>query len=176
MRSEIMKFAFYEKINIEKLEQELRILALANDYKFDKEVEALNDDEVINKGYYDISRKLIKVFGDKCEITTFSINHHKHTYFITVGESEDKNLYGISIIFYNKPIKQLAKAGIATLMLATLPASGVILPLAGFLTSIGLTTSSVKNILTFKGPLKDEISEIVDEVAENFLAVSEKNI
>ncbi|WP_414055550.1 hypothetical protein [Macrococcus equi] len=168
-----MKFAFYEKIDIKELEEKLRNLALEKDYKFDKEVETLNDDEVINKSSYDISRKLLKIFGDKSMITTFHVKHHKHNYFVTVGQSEDNKINGISVIFHNKPIKQLGKMGLAVLTLSTLPVSGVIIPLAGLVTSVSLATSSVKNLLTIKGSLKSDLTTIIDEVTEGLKEKSE---
>lgn len=152
-----MKFTFYEYINVHNLEQNLKKLALEKDYKLTTYTETLNSDEIINTGSNSAKRAFIKVFLDGAEISSFYLKHRKHNYVITVGQSKDKKINGINVTFDNKPFKQLGKLGIG----------GLVLPLIGLSASAAALVSTTKRMLTIKGPLKNDISKIIEKCAKN---------
>ena len=159
----VMKFTFYEYINVHNLEQNLKKLALEKDYKLTTYTEKLNSDEIINTGSNSAKRAFIKVFLDGAEISSFYLKHRKHNYVITVGQSKDKKINGINVTFDNKPFKQLGKLGVGGLALATFSTGGLVLPLIGLSASTAALISTTKRMLTIKGPLKNDISEIIDK-------------
>lgn len=65
-----MDFVYFENKNLDDFENQLKELALNKKYKFNKEVEVLKENEILEKAS-SYNRELLKVFKDNAQITTY---------------------------------------------------------------------------------------------------------
>lgn len=153
-----MEFAYYKEKNLDSFENQLKELALNKHYKYNKEVEVLKEDEILEKSS-SYERELLKIFKDKAQMTTYHFKNHKSNYLIIVGETKDPGVIGLAVIFDKKPFKQTGKLAMASLLgLSILSGGGILAAVAG----LGVLGSYFKRTLTVKGPLGKEIAQIIE--------------
>ncbi|EGQ1611846.1 hypothetical protein BUZ15_08675 [Staphylococcus gallinarum] len=154
-----MKFVYYEAKELNDFENKLKALALNKKYKFSKEVEVLKEDEILEKTNSQ-NRELLKIFKNNAKIISYHFKSHKSNYLVIVGETRATNIIGLTIIFNKKPFKQFGKLAAGAAILS-LPVGGLVLAPIALVAGVGLAASSGKGALTFKGPLKNGINEII---------------
>lgn len=154
-----MEFTFYEQKNLDDFENQLKKLALNKRYKFNKEVEVLKEDEILENSSSH-NRALLKVFKDNAQITTYHFKSHKSNYLIIIGDTKQPNVVGLTVIFDKKPFKQTGKFALGTLLAVSAAMSGgsILVALAGF----GVMSSYLRRTLAIKGPLGKDISQIIE--------------
>ncbi|MDN6742457.1 MAG: hypothetical protein L0L63_08425 [Staphylococcus equorum] len=153
-----MDFAYYENKNLDDFENQLKELALNKKYKFNKEVEVLKENEILEKSSSH-HRELLKVFKDNAQIITYHFKSHKSNYLIIIGETTYPNIIGLTVIFDKKPFKQMGKAALGSLIGLTAVSGGSLLfALAG----LGVLGTYFKRTFTLKGPLGKDISQIIE--------------
>lgn len=136
----------------------MKEIALNKHYKYNKEVEVLKEDEILEKSS-NHERELLKIFKDKAQMTTYHFKNHKSNYLIIVGETKDPGVIGLAVIFDKKPFKQTEKLAMATLLgLSILSGGGILAAVA----SLGVLGSYAKRSFAIKGPLGKEIAQIIE--------------
>ncbi|GAB1613581.1 hypothetical protein HB162lentus_22260 [Mammaliicoccus lentus] len=153
-----MDFIYYKQKNLDHFENQLKELALNKNYKFNKEIEVLKENEILEKsGNHE--RELLKIFKNNAQITTYHFKNHKSNYLIIIGETNTPGIIGLTVIFDKKPFKQTGKLALASLLtLSLLSGGGIIAAIAG----LGVLGSYAKRTFAIKGPLGKEISEIIE--------------
>lgn len=153
-----MEFAYYESKPLNNFENELKDLALNKKYTFNKEVEVLKENEILEKSNSH-ERELLKIFKDNAKITTYHFKNHRSNYLIIIGETNKPNVIGLTVIFDKKPFKQIGKAALGSLIAFTAVSGGsLLLAVAG----LGILGSYFKRTFTIKGPLGKDLTRMIE--------------
>lgn len=153
-----MEFAYYKQNNLNDFENQLKELALNKHYKYNKEVEVIKEEEILEKSSSH-EGELLKIFKDKAQMTTYHFKNHKSNYLIIVGETKDPGVIGLAVIFDKKPFKQTGKLALGSLLAVSAISGGSILvAMAG----LGVLSSYLSRTLIIKGPLGKELSQIIE--------------
>lgn len=82
-----MEFTYYEQKNLDDFENQLKELALNKRYKFNKEVEVLKEEEILENSSSHNS-VLLQVLKDNAQTTTYHFKSHKSNYLTIIGETK----------------------------------------------------------------------------------------
>lgn len=93
-----MEFTYYKTKDLNAFENDLKDLSLNNNYNFNKEVEVLDENDIL-KNANKINPGLLKGFNGQAKTISYYLTSHKGNYLVIIEETNYQGYIGLTIIF-----------------------------------------------------------------------------
>ncbi|MGV3245037.1 hypothetical protein [Staphylococcus sp. 11262D007BW] len=152
-----MEFTYYKNKDLNAFENDLKDLSLNNNYNFSKEVEVLDENDIL-KNANKTKPGLLKRFNGQAKIISYYLTSHKGNYLVIIEETSYQDYIGLTIIF-NKNTFKLSNKGLMGVLvgLSAMRGGSLLLSLLG----IEFMNFKYKRFMAIKGPLGKELEETI---------------
>ncbi|PTF91814.1 hypothetical protein BU666_11160 [Staphylococcus chromogenes] len=152
-----MEFTYYKTKDLNAFENDLKDLSLNNNYNFNKEVEVLDENDIL-KNANKINPGLLTGFNGHSKTISYYLTSHKGNYLVIIEETNYQGYIGLTIIF-NKNTFKLRNKGLMGVLIGLSARTGGSLLLS--LLGIEFMNFKYQRFMAIKGPLGKELEETI---------------